>query len=446
MNSRTLRGNAGVIGDRDNRIILQQQQHYDATSMSLSGHSAFPASPSGSAAAAFESRSYPQHVQMPLSVSSSSPLSSSSSSPALPPHPSDYDNVQLRLSLNAANPLPDSTWKYTSFLAMSLMLWVAYLLAPRGFRKQYCGAGRRRYACRTDKDMPAGGYWLPASKVAPESVISGAGIRDINAQNVDGKMDHRGRELPSSVMSGTTSEGWSRDWDDRGSSSANVPSSLGRTTRSGDSPSYQTPDNQSSHNRTNKTPPSPEHPAIHRIPPNKILAETMTRLQGRGIRLMAHGVQCEPKRVWIKLDQESDSVTWQTEFPRRVPNQSGEVSIVLMRGSLHRISLKQVLYIDVGKKTNALMRHENQRVPEQTCLSLLTQNGSLDLQANSKLERDALVSCFSMILDQVHSEDWRALYEASPEPSLASSARLTSSDAGGTTMSGRPYGSDMASV
>ena len=53
------------------------------------------------------------------------------------------------------------------------------------------------------------------------------------------------------------------------------------------------------------------------------------------------------------------------------------------------------------------------------CFSLLTQNGSLDLQANSKLERDALVSCFSMILDDVHTEDWRALYEASPEPSTA---------------------------
>ena len=172
-----------------------------------------------------------------------------------------------------------------------------------------------------------------------------------------------------------------------------------------------------------------------KIPPNKILAETMARLQGRGIRLVAHGVHCDPKRVWIRLQDNSKDnpmatpgeqqgeepcVTWQTEFPRRVPNQSGQVSVVLMRGSLHKIVLKNILYIDVGKKTQALQQTKG--VPDSTCLSLLTQNGSLDLQANSKLERDALVSCFSMILDDVHEEDWRALYEASPEPSLANSS------------------------
>ena len=194
-----------------------------------------------------------------------------------------------------------------------------------------------------------------------------------------------------------------------------------------------------------KTPPSPEHPALKKIPPNKIIAETMARLQGRGIRLVAHGVHCDPKRVWIRLQDSDDndnddtngggkkgepSVTWQTEFPRRVPDQSGQVSIVLMRGSLHSIALKNVLYIDVGKKTHALQltsssninsNTSNAVVPDTVCMSLLTQNGSLDLQANSKLERDSLVSCFSMILDDIHNEDWRALYEASPEPSLANS-------------------------
>ena len=73
----------------------------------------------------------------------------------------------------------------------------------------------------------------------------------------------------------------------------------------------------------------------------------MARLQGRGIRLVAHGVHCDPKRVWIRLQEDADSssepsVTWQTEFPRRVPDQNGNVSIVLMRGSLHSIALKNI--------------------------------------------------------------------------------------------------------
>ena len=42
------------------------------------------------------------------------------------------------------------------------------------------------------------------------------------------------------------------------------------------------------------------------------------------------------------------------------------------------------------------------------------QVGSLDLQANSKLERDAVVSALSYILDQVHwGTDWRKLHEES---------------------------------
>ena len=61
----------------------------------------------------------------------------------------------------------------------------------------------------------------------------------------------------------------------------------------------------------------------------------------------------------------------------------------------------------------------------------MTQNGSLDLQASSKLERDALVSCFSMILDDVHTEDWRAIYEATPEPSMANSS-IANGNGGGS--------------
>ena len=171
-----------------------------------------------------------------------------------------------------------------------------------------------------------------------------------------------------------------------------------------------------------EAPPSPKHPAIAGTPQEDIVQETMQRLKSRGIRLVAHGVQCDPKRVWIRLDDETSSVTWQTEFPRRVPTSTGEVSIVLMRGSLHKIALPNVLYIDVGKKTTALKKKENKHVSDHLCFSLLTQNGSLDLQANSLLERDSLVSCFSIVLDSIHSQDWRKLYEESPPPSQVSSS------------------------
>ena len=93
--------------------------------------------------------------------------------------------------------------------------------------------------------------------------------------------------------------------------------------------------------------------------------------------------------------------------------QTGANSIVLMRGAMHKIPLANVLYIDVGKKTSALQK-TSAMVPPSACFSLLTQQGSLDLQTNSKLERDAVVSSLCYLLDQVHvSADWRRLYQDS---------------------------------
>jgi len=168
----------------------------------------------------------------------------------------------------------------------------------------------------------------------------------------------------------------------------------------------------------------------------------MEQLKGPGIRMYAHGVQCAPKRVWIRYDQAMVSITWQTEFAQKIKDDkkgSSTIStgvgpkknnggIVLMRGSLHKIAATNILFIDVGKKTSAFLKEENKDVANTVCLSLLTGSGSLDLQASSKLERDALVSCFGMILDQVHSVDWRNLYIESPAPSQVVSATTSSNN------------------
>jgi hypothetical protein len=366
----------------------------------------------------------------------------------------------------------DNVWSYTGFLWCLLILYVWYLILPKAFRRQFCRAHRRRYTRRKEFSSPMGGYWLPSSSAAAAVAVNVN--TNVNAQ------------IPSSSWPKTGGGGGGRDDDDdddpwpkgqpqqqhapqRLQQSQSTPrpppqdprllSQWPNSAVVGGSGGHQSQQQHQQHQQrtimNTATPPSPEHPALKKIPPNKIIAETMGRLQGRGIRLMAHGVQCDPKRVWIRLEEEeeeeffevgeqqqlqrlqrrrreSSSVTWQTEFPRRVPNSNGDISIVLMRGSLHKIALCNVLYIDVGKKTKALLRPEHSTtVQENTCFSLLTQNGSLDLQANSKLERDSLVACFSMILDDVHSDvDWRALYEASPDPSMAAAATTTTNEEG----------------
>lgn len=329
----------------------------------------------------------------------------------------DRDRIpfpEQQLFLNDLNPFPKSVFSYNCFLASVLCMWILYLLLPRGFRKQYCRANRKRYSRRIDEQMPAAGYWMP--------------VRSMQAQGQSSVKQQR-RQVHNIPVTINTNN-------------------LSSTRRS--------PPSQDRYNRSH----SPQHPALKRIPPNKIISSTMERLKNRGIRLVAHGVHCQPKRVWISLREDTyetgggdedgsgiagngrgePCVTWQTEFPRRVPDQTGQVSIVMMRGSLHTILLKNILYIDVGKKTHALQLSND--LPDSTCLSLLTQNGSLDLEANSKLERDSLVSCFSMILDDIHEEDWRALYEATPEPSLVSSAASNSFNSNGRFNSANKKGRD----
>ena len=89
------------------------------------------------------------------------------------------------------------------------------------------------------------------------------------------------------------------------------------------------------------------------------------------------------------------------------------------------------MYVDVGKQTTALRRVENASISERLCLSLLTNEGSLDLQASSPQERDALVNCFSLVLDEVHAQNWRDVYH-NRAPSTHLSSSFDEFDGGGS--------------
>ena len=357
------------------------------------------------------------------------------------------DNAAANNNNNGSS-LQDTTgvWNYLSIVFALLVLWVFSLMLPKGARKQFFGSMPRRYNRRR---------YAP-SEVAELSTLSGIddSVDDSILQEVEkrrissahyssaSQMQHingNGRSIATTnadANNNNASQLNSSRLSEAGSETGSVflrpmPRSASKYSRNTSYYSNASSSYISSAMRPypagGPPPPSPGHPAIQRLPPTKILNETMQRLKSRGIRLVAHGVASESKRVWIRFEEDTTSLCWQTEFARKVPNQSGEFSMVMMRGALHRIALPNILYVDVGKKTQALKKPENKSVPDQVCFSLLTQNGSLDLQANSRLERDALVSAFSMILDEVHTQDWRSLYAESPETSVVQSS-CTGSD------------------
>lgn len=141
----------------------------------------------------------------------------------------------------------------------------------------------------------------------------------------------------------------------------------------------------------------------------------MQQLRDPGVLIVAHGSRGKPKTVRLVLTE--NAITWRTEM-RKKSVAGGNKELKL--GKLHQVPLSHIMYVDIGKQTTALRRVENAAVSEALCFSLLTKEGSLDLEANSPRERDALVQCFSLVLDEVHAQNWRDIYRG-PSSDMPSS-------------------------
>lgn len=145
-----------------------------------------------------------------------------------------------------------------------------------------------------------------------------------------------------------------------------------------------------------------------------VISAAMQQLRDPGVLIIAHGSRGKPKTVRLQLTE--SAITWRTETRKKGSKPDSRPKM----GKLHQVPLAHIMYVDVGKQTTALRRVENASVSEALCFSLLTKEGSLDLEANSPRERDALVSCFSLVLDEVHAQNWRDIYRG-PSSDMPSS-------------------------
>jgi hypothetical protein len=154
----------------------------------------------------------------------------------------------------------------------------------------------------------------------------------------------------------------------------------------------------------------------------------MQQLRDPGVLIVAHGSRGKPKTVRLQLTEAA--ITWRTETRKKMAGGGSKPKM----GKLHQVPLSHIMYVDVGKQTTALRRVENASVPEALCFSLLTKEGSLDLEANSPRERDALVSCFSLVLDEVHAQNWRDIYRgpSSDMPSSFDDFEASEANTGGS--------------
>ncbi|KAL9189961.1 hypothetical protein ACHAXT_009636 [Thalassiosira profunda] len=258
-------------------------------------------------------------------------------------------------------PLGVNPLHFSAALFGGLFLFVLYLLLPRGVRVQYFGAYPKRYAWSARTRSGRSRSQRPGGNGGDGSL---AGSASVGSARTPGYGSQRG-----------------------------LPASGSRGGHPGGGASLQSASNE-----------------------DIVVSAAMQQLRDPGVLIVAHGSRGKPKTVRLVLTE--TAITWRTEMRKKSSVGGGGKELKL--GKLHQVPLSHIMYVDIGKQTTALRRVENAAVSEALCFSLLTKEGSLDLEANSPRERDALVQCFSLVLDEVHAQNWRDIYRG-PSSDMPSS-------------------------
>lgn len=306
---------------------------------------------------------------------------------------------------------------YLIFLALSLLLYLGYLLLPRGFRAQYFGDGlRRRHRRRRTTGI---GRWRGRGQTTSSSTaIDNGGVLpppvDIlesiyaNSHSFSPDNVHGGYRLDL-LLAGTTTTHWTND---PGSSSRIDDFSCLTPSVRDDTHEHQRPHDDMSPSSSL----SREIEEVLHHPP--------------GMMFVAHGTRCPPRPVWITLHHDDhrppppseyrNRLTWRAELKRHrktttttttPPPSSPSPSTERTLGNLRMVELHDVLGIELGKLTTALRRVQTAgRSRDVDCFSLLTRNGTLDLEcvglnestfssraavASAEEVRAAFVTCLS---------------------------------------------------
>ncbi|KAL7469327.1 hypothetical protein ACHAXS_009592 [Conticribra weissflogii] len=286
-----------------------------------------------------------------------------------------------------------------------LFLFVLYLLLPRAFRVEYFGGYPKRYAWSARSRAAVASRRKKPSMGGEYYGGGGGGGGSVSSAN-------RPRMGPSGSNGGGIYATRPRDASSFGGTSHHPPAN---------DASARDAFAAANNNNNNNNNPNDRHPHGHApslsASDDIVVSAAMQQLRDPGVLIVAHGSRGKPKTVRLVLTE--TAVTWRTEMRKKNPaNPSAAKELKL--GKLHQVPLTHIMYVDVGKQTAALRRVENAQVAESLCFSLLTKEGSLDLEANSPRERDALVSCFSLVLDEVHAKNWRDIYRG-PSSDMPSS-------------------------
>jgi hypothetical protein len=121
-------------------------------------------------------------------------------------------------------------------------------------------------------------------------------------------------------------------------------------------------------------------------------ADNQAALMQRFTQILSAGIMCQlhttkgPKPVILSMV--GNEVRWQ--------------AATKTANKRYKLNLRDVIEVEVGKLTSNFLK--GRIADDELCFSLVTQKTTLDLEANSKLERDSLIQGFKTTLDSLKNK------------------------------------------
>jgi hypothetical protein len=122
--------------------------------------------------------------------------------------------------------------------------------------------------------------------------------------------------------------------------------------------------------------------------PNNVLCETLKAVLAKGLNITLYTVD-GPKK--IKMFMVGMELRWRM--------------IKIISRKTYKIDLRELEYIEWGKRTAVFQSGPAHNVFDDVCFSLVSNSKTVDLRAASKIERDALAQGFVLLLEEVSREN-----------------------------------------
>ena len=122
-------------------------------------------------------------------------------------------------------------------------------------------------------------------------------------------------------------------------------------------------------------------PGAYKVDPDLTLLTAFTSVLRQGITISLHTIKGVKQ---INLTLSGTELKWQ--------------SLKVFVRKISKLDVKDILYIEMGKKTTSFKLPGASSVLDDYCFSLITNQESIDLEASSKVERDALAQGFAILI------------------------------------------------